>query len=86
VSVSLTSEPVIVSVHDSFAAKSLLGSSVKVTGPQLAVAVCGPLVAQEIVYHGPLGMTLSLKVTKRFAPTATPVPPLAGVVLVTDGG
>jgi hypothetical protein len=58
---------------------------VNVTGPPLAVAVCGPLVPQEIVYHAPLGVTLSLKVTERFASSATPVPPLAGVVLVTDG-
>jgi hypothetical protein len=38
------------------------------------------------VYQLPLGATLSLKVTETFASTATPDAPLAGVVLVTEGG
>ncbi len=74
-----------VTVQSSLAVKSESGLSVYVVGPPLTVAVCVPEVAQEMVYHAPLTVTASLKVTVMLASTATPVALSAGEVEVTDG-
>src|SRR5919202_2763050 len=85
VSWSLTLAAKTVTVQVSLAAKSEDGSSVKVVGPPLTVALCEPLVPQEIEYQEPLTFTGSLKVIETFAFTATSAAPFAGVVLETDG-
>src|SRR5438874_4290752 len=74
-----------VTVQLSLFAKSASGFSVKAVGPPLALAVCAPLVAQEIVYQLPATSTGSPKVTVTSALTATLVAPPAGDVLETAG-
>ena len=61
VSWSVTFAARIVTVHSSFGAKLVAGSSVNVTGPPLAVAVCAPLEAQLIANQLPVTLTGSLK-------------------------
>ena len=53
VSWSVTFAATTVSVHVSLDAKLVSGSTVKEVGPPEKVALCVPLVAQEIVNHGP---------------------------------
>ena len=69
-----------VTVHDSFVAKSAVGSSEKVVGPPETPAACEPLVAQEIVNDAAVAFTGSVNVTLRFESTGTSVAPLVGVV------
>src|SRR4051812_5642986 len=73
-------------VHVSPFAKSLAGSSVYVVGPPLTTAACAPLVEHEIANALAVTLTCSLKLTVMLLDTGTAVAPLAGVVVVTDGG
>src|SRR3712207_5933452 len=84
-STSLTPASSIVTVHDSFEAKSESGSSVYVVGPPLTVAVCVPDAAHEIVCHAPLTVTGSLKAMLMLLFAATSDAPFAGVVDATVG-
>src|ERR687891_1829378 len=74
-----------VTVHVSAKAKSASGLSVNDVGPPVASAVCTPLAPHEIEYQLPVTSTGSLKVIVMFASRATPVAPLAGVLLATEG-
>src|SRR5437763_9087545 len=85
VSWSVTSAANTVTLHVSPVAKSVVGSSVKVTGPPETVALWLPLVAHEIEYQPSTAFTGSLKVIEMFESTATFVAPFAGVVLATVG-
>ena len=67
------------------ATKSVVGLSVKVVGPPLDALACAPLEEHEIVAHGSVTFTGSLKVTETFASTETPVAPESGEVAVTFG-
>ena len=82
---SVTLAATIVSVHASPGTNSLVGSSVKLVGPPLALAVRVPETLQASVNHAPLTFTGSLKVTVRLAPGGTSVAPSAGYVEVTSG-
>src|SRR6185436_16795800 len=85
-STSVTPAASTVTVQSSPCVKSVLGLSVNaVLGLALVVNVCAPEVAQEIVKLAPLALTDSLKLTVTSAFAATPVAPLAGVVLLTAG-
>src|SRR6266496_3140144 len=75
-----------VTVQFSLDAKSASGSSVKVIGPPLALAVCVPLREQEIENQLPVTSTASLKPTPMTASTGTPLAPLTGEREVTEGG
>src|SRR5919199_5877368 len=85
VSWSVTFAAKTVTVQVSPWTKSLVGSSVKVVGPPLTVALWPSLVPHEIEYQLPATSTGSLNVIEMFALTETSVAPLAGVVLATDG-
>src|SRR5919204_5033037 len=85
VSWSVTFAAKTVTVHVSPWTKSLVGSSVKVVGPPLTVALWPSLVPHEIEYQLPVTSTGSLNVIETFELTATPVAPFAGVVLATPG-
>src|SRR5437667_7574076 len=74
-----------VTVQLSPGTKSVSGSSVKVVGPPLTVALCEPLAPQEIEYQTPLTFTGSLNVMLTLALVATSVAPFAGVVDETEG-
>src|SRR5918996_3041423 len=74
-----------VTVHVSAKAKSASGSSVNDVGPPVAVAVWPLLEPHEIEYQLPVTSTGSLKVIVMFASRATPVAPLDGVLLATEG-
>src|SRR5262245_21591044 len=65
--------------------KSTSGSSVNVVGPPLAVAVCAPLAAHEIVYQAPVTSTGWLNVIVTSAFTATSTAPDAGERVATAG-
>src|SRR5437588_7782503 len=85
VSWSVTFAAKTVTVQVSPWTKSVLGSRVNVVGPPLTVALCPPLVAQEIEYQLPVTSTGSVNVMETFAFTATSVAPFAGDVLATAG-
>src|SRR5438034_3837372 len=61
VSWSVTFAAKTVTVHVSAGTKFVPGSSVKLVPAPLGVAVCAPLIVQEIEYHEPLTFTDSLK-------------------------
>src|SRR5437763_10649734 len=82
---SVTFAAKIVTVHVSAPAKSASGSSVKVVGPPLTVAVWPPLEPQEIENQLPATFTGSLNVIVTLLFSATSPAPLAGLVLVTVG-
>src|SRR5687767_2937266 len=75
----------IVTVQVSPNARSESGFSVKEVGPPPAVAVCAPLEPHKIEYQLPDTLTGSLKLMVMLASRATPVAPLAGVVVATEG-
>ena len=81
---SLTRLASTVTVQLSPSTKSLSGSSVKVVGPPDTVAVCAPLVVQDIVNQLPVTLTASLKVIVT-EPFGDVLPPGVGAVLATDG-
>src|SRR5947207_6801261 len=72
--------------HVSLLAKSVSGSSVKVVGPPVTVAVCAPLVRHTIRNQDPMTSTGSLNVTVMLLPTGIPAAPAAGVRAVRVGG
>src|SRR5439155_468025 len=74
-----------VTVHVSFAAKSVAGSSVNVVGPPLTDAVCPPLVPHEMSYQPSVTSTGSLSVIETLELTDTPFALFAGEVELTVG-
>src|SRR5919201_6903874 len=74
-----------VTVHVSEPTKSASGSSVKVVGPPVAVAVWPSLELQEIEYQLPVTFTGSLNVIVMLLFSATSPAPFAGLVLETVG-
>ena len=84
-STSVTFAPEIVTVQLSFPAKSVVGSSVNVRGPPVAVASCVPLSVHSIENHSPVADTSSPNVTLTFASNATSAAFAAGVRAVTLG-
>ncbi len=82
---SLTCAATIVTVQLSPAAKSAVGSRVKVVGPPETVAAWAPLVVHVMPNQLPATSTGSEKVMARLALIACWVAPLAGVVAETDG-
>src|SRR6266550_1929095 len=75
-----------VTVHVSEPTKSASGSSVKVVGPPLAVAVWPPLELHEIENQLLVTFTGSLNVIVTLLVRATSPAPFAGLVLETVGG
>src|SRR5215207_4590355 len=74
-----------VTVQASLLAKSTSGSRVKLVGPPETVAVCEPLVAQEIVNQLPDTSTGSSKLIVTFELTGTPTASSTGTVASTAG-
>src|ERR671928_1283113 len=74
-----------VTVHVSEPTKSLPGSSAKVVGPPLTVAVWPPLELHEIENQLPVTFTASLKVIVMLLFSATSPAAFAGFVLETVG-
>src|SRR5262249_42441951 len=85
VSWSVTFAATMVTVQSSFGVKFVPGSSVKLTGPPVAVAVWAPLLAQLIVNQLPVTFTGSLKLTTTLASSATPGARCAGLLGATAG-
>ena len=82
---SLTRAASTLSVHDSPSTKSCVGLSVKVVGPPLVVAACGPLTRHARLNQSAASPTGSLKTTVIDASSAASTDPLAGVTLMTTG-
>src|SRR6266540_3651256 len=85
VSWSVTFAAKTVTVQVSAAAKSESGSSVKLVGPPLTVAVWAPLVVQLSEYQEPVTSTGSLKPIVTLLLTATSTAPALGFRLTTEG-
>src|SRR5437764_13492844 len=85
VSRSVTFAANTVTVQLSEPTKSESGSSVKVVGPPLTLAVWPPLELHEIENQLPVTFTASLKVIVMLLPSAASPAPFAGVVLETVG-
>jgi hypothetical protein len=84
-STSVTFEASTVTVQVSPIEKSVSGSSVKLCGPPLCVAVCAPLVAQAMLYQPAAATTGSEKFTVMFVASATSIAPFVGDVELTIG-
>src|SRR3989440_2415626 len=85
VSWSVTSAAKTVTVQVSLGRKFVSGSRVNVVGPPATVAVCPSLVPQAIEYQPSATVTGSENVIVMFELTSTLLPPLAGVVELTEG-
>src|SRR5439155_21622665 len=85
VSWSVTFAAKTVTVHVSAGTKFVSGSSVKLVPAPFGVALCAPLVVQEMEYHEALTFTGSLKPIVMLLSTATFTAPEAGARLVTAG-